>query len=57
MRARHSAAPWQEFLVLVCHMVPALLLNIAWLLLVWDLYRGFAHIHVARRAPSMGHLI
>jgi hydroxylaminobenzene mutase len=35
-----GAAPWQESVVLVCHMVPALVLVAAWILLVWGVYRA-----------------
>ena len=35
-----GAAPWQESLVVACHMVPALFLIAAWILLVWGVYRG-----------------
>jgi len=37
-----GAAPWQESLVIACHVVPALLLIIAWILLVWGVFRGLA---------------
>jgi (hydroxyamino)benzene mutase len=37
-----GAASWQESLVTVCHVIPALLLIIAWLLLVWGVFSGFA---------------
>ncbi|MBI3769276.1 MAG: hypothetical protein HY271_12420 [Deltaproteobacteria bacterium] len=36
-----GAAPWEESLVVACHMVPALLLIAAWTLLIWGVYRGF----------------
>ena len=35
-----GAAPWQESLVLACHVVPALVLIVAWILLVWGVYKG-----------------
>ena len=35
-----GAAPWQESLVVACHMVPALFLITAWILLVRGVYRG-----------------
>ncbi|MBI5853776.1 MAG: hypothetical protein HZB35_00775 [Nitrospirae bacterium] len=43
-----GAAPWQESLVLVCHMVPALFLIAAWMLLIWGLYRSFARRNAAQ---------
>jgi hydroxylaminobenzene mutase len=35
-----GAAPWQESLVLVCHMIPALLFIAAWTLLVLGVYKS-----------------
>ncbi len=32
--------PSQETLVLACHVVPAILLIISWMLLVWGVYRS-----------------
>lgn len=37
-----GAAKWQESLVTACHVIPALLLIVAWALLVWGVYKGFA---------------
>ncbi len=35
-----GAAPWQESLVMVCHVVPALLLIGAWTLLTWGAFKS-----------------
>ncbi len=37
-----GAAAWQESLVTACHVIPALLLIVAWILLVWGVFRGLA---------------
>ena len=34
-----GGAPWQETLVTVCHVVPAILLIVAWGILVWGVWR------------------
>jgi hypothetical protein len=34
-----GGAPWQETLVIVCHVVPAILLIVAWAILVWGVWR------------------
>lgn len=35
-----GAAPWQETLVLACHAIPALLLIVAWGVLVWGVSKA-----------------
>ena len=37
----HGGAPWQELTVTLCHAVPAILLMVAWALLVWGVWRVF----------------
>jgi hydroxylaminobenzene mutase len=37
-----GAAPWQESVVTACHVVPALLLIAAWIVLFAGIYSGFA---------------
>lgn len=34
-----GGTPWQEMLVTVCHVVPAILLIVAWVILVWGVWR------------------
>jgi hypothetical protein len=36
-----GGTPWQEMVVIVCHIVPALLLMVAWAILVWGTWRVF----------------
>ena len=36
-----GGTPWQEMVVIVCHIVPALLLMVAWAILVWGAWRVF----------------
>lgn len=35
-----GASAWQESLVMACHMVPAVVLIVAWVLLVWGAFRA-----------------
>ena len=37
----HGGAPWQESIVLFCHVVPAIMLIVAWMLLVWGVWQVF----------------
>jgi hydroxylaminobenzene mutase len=34
-----GGVPWQETLVTVCHVVPAILLIVAWIILVWGVWQ------------------
>jgi len=43
-----GAASWQESLVTVCHVVPALLLIAAWILLVLGVYKGIRNATMER---------
>jgi hypothetical protein len=36
-----GGAQWQETIVLICHVVPAIMLIVAWALLVWGVWRVF----------------
>ncbi len=36
-----GGAPWQETTVILCHLVPALMLMAAWVILVWGVWRVF----------------
>jgi hypothetical protein len=37
----HGGAPWQELIVTFCHVFPAILLIVAWVILVWGIWRVF----------------
>jgi len=37
----HGGAPWQETIVGICHVLPALALMVAWALLVWGVWGVF----------------
>jgi len=37
----HGGTPWQEAIVSLCHIVPALMLMAAWLALVWGVWRAY----------------
>jgi hydroxylaminobenzene mutase len=41
-----GGAAWQETLVIACHVVPAILLIVAWVILLWGVWR------VARADPA-----
>jgi VIT1/CCC1 family predicted Fe2+/Mn2+ transporter len=36
-----GGAQWQETIVIICHVVPALMLMVAWVLLVWGVWQVF----------------
>ena len=36
-----GGAPWQEAIVIICHVLPALALMVAWVLLVWGTWGVF----------------
>jgi len=36
-----GGAQWQEMIVVLCHVVPAIMLMAAWILLVWGVWRVF----------------
>jgi len=36
-----GGAQWQETIVIICHVFPALVLMVAWILLVWGVWRAF----------------
>jgi len=47
----HGGAQWQETIVIICHVFPALMLMVAWGLLVWGVWRVFKS---DSRIPSGG---
>jgi (hydroxyamino)benzene mutase len=48
--AAAGGAPWQESVVVACHVIPSLALIVAWMLLVWGICtRGWS-----RTIPSVG---
>jgi hypothetical protein len=42
-----GGAPWQETIVSICHVLPALALMVAWILLVWGVWRAFRNDRTA----------
>jgi len=42
-----GGAPWQETIVTICHVLPALALMVAWTLLVWGVWRVFRNDRTA----------
>ena len=40
----HGGAQWEESIVTVCHVVPAIMLIVTWVILVWGVWRALKSV-------------